>query len=386
MSKQTKQTKILKGLIIAVSVLLALELCWLFGMSRGSGNAVDHDTTETEDHVLQVQEETTITQPMQTETVQRMPWEEPDAKQPGSYTWEEYELLTDLQQKAFRDYLGAEGFEDWRNQVRDPAEANPWDTPGAKQPEDYTWEEFEQLTGAQQIAFQNYFGLEGFTAWMERAQDSAEMPEMPWDSSGAKQPDAYSLEEFEALSAEEQMAFQNALGSEGFAEWLNRVQSQQETDSSEESGVKPPEAYTWEEFEALSAEEQMAFQNALGAEGFEKWLNRVQGQPETNPSEESGVKPPEAYTWEEFEALSAEEQMAFQNALGPEGFEEWLNRAQNQSEENPWEKPGAKSPEAYSWEEFENLTAAQQIAFQNHLGPEAFDTWLNTVLESAEKP
>ncbi len=43
-----------------------------------------------------------------------------------------------------------------------------------------------------------------------------------------------------------------------------------------ENGGKAPSEYTWEEFLALSGEEQMAFQNAFGSsEDFEAWMNRV---------------------------------------------------------------------------------------------------------------
>ena len=78
--------------------------------------------------------------------------------------------------------------------------------------------------------------------------------------------------------------------------------------------------------------------------------------------------------------MTAAQQMAFQNYLGAEGFEAWLNRVQNQTEQNPWEEPGAKKPEDYTYEEFEALTGAQQIAFQNYLGEAGFEAWLNRVL------
>ena len=68
--------------------------------------------------------------------------------------------------------------------------------------------------------------------------------------------------------------------------------------------------------------------------------------------------------------------------LGFDGFAQWMNHAQQptQPPEMPWEVAGAKQPEDYTWEDFEALTVAQQIAFQNYLGEAAFETWLNRVL------
>ena len=44
---------------------------------------------------------------------------------------------------------------------------NPWDEKGAKQPSEYTWEEFEALSAAQQMAFQNSFeSIDDFDKWL----------------------------------------------------------------------------------------------------------------------------------------------------------------------------------------------------------------------------
>lgn len=144
-------------------------------------------------------------------------------KQPGEYTWAEFEALSAEQQMAFQNALGAEAFEAWLNQAQNPVEPNPWDQPGARQPADYTWEEFEALTGAQQMAFQNSFeSQEAFNAWLEEHLPQETKPAMPWDN-GGKQPSDYTWAEFEALTGEQQMAFQSSFAS--FAEfdaWLQR--------------------------------------------------------------------------------------------------------------------------------------------------------------------
>lgn len=305
------------------------------------------------------------------------PWDVVGAKQPEDYTWEEFESLTAEQQTDFQLHLGAEKFDEWLHQAQNAKVEYPWDKPGAKLPEDYTWEEFELLTAGQQTGFQQYLGEEKFDEWLNRAQNPVE--EYPWNKPGAKHPSEYTWEEFEMLTANQQMAFQNHLGAEAFEGWLSRAQGQMKKYPWENAGAKQPGDYTWEEFEALSAEEQRAFQNYLGGENFDKWLDRAQNQRKEYPWEKNGAKQPEDYTWEEFEALSAEEQMAFQNALGEETFEVWLNQAQSQPTDYPWEKPGAKQPDDYTMDEFEALSAEEQMAFQNELGPEAFEAWLNRV-------
>ncbi len=316
-------------ILVMALVLLVIVLLWMVFTIFGSGKSSNENTPTTE-AALQEDQESVTTEPVATEEVVSMPWEKTDAKQPVEYTWEEYQALTDEQQKAFQDYLGTEGFDAWMEYVQDQIVESPWDEPGAKQPADYTWAEFEALTAAQQMAFQDYLGSAGFADWMEKVQPTDQPASNPWEQPGAKQ----------------------------------------------------PKDYTWAEFEALTAQQQMAFQNYLGAKGFEAWLNKAQGQeqPAANPWEASGAKQPADYTWAEFEALTAAQQMAFQNYLGANGFETWLNKVQNQTEKNPWEQPGAKQPQDYTWAEFEALTAAQQIAFQNYLGEDGFEAWMNRVL------
>ena len=310
-----------------------------------------------------------------------IPWEDKnvkDPKRPEDYTLEEYEDLEDPQQLAFRVWLGTEEFEAWLLEAQTPKEENPWEKPGAKQPQDYTWAEFQAMSITQQIAFQEYLGEKDFEEWLSKAQGL--LTKNPWEVSGAKQPKDYTWAEYQALTADQQMAFQQHMGAKGFEEWLNKVQDMTGKNPWEVSGAKQPADYTWAEFETLTAEQQIAFQNYLGDKGFTDWLNKAQSQAGTNPWEAPGAKQPADYTWAEFEALTGSQQIAFQNYLGDKGFEEWLNKAQSQAGTNPWEVPGAKQPADYTWEEFEALTGPQQIAFQNYLGADAFDAWLNRVL------
>ncbi|MBR5616940.1 MAG: hypothetical protein IKW50_02025 [Oscillospiraceae bacterium] len=253
-------------------------------------------------------------------------------------------------------------------------------TTDTKHPSEYTWEEYMAMTEAEKQEFQKKFGsAEIFEAWKEAVMQQDTRPECPWDDPGAKQPADYTWEEFQALSPECQIIFQSDLGEEAFASWMDQAKSQPEEYPWDADGAKRPADYTWEEFEALSAEHQIAFQNALGAESFASWMDQAQSQPEEYPWDADGSKQPADYTWEEFEALSAEHQMAFQSALGEEGFGAWMDRIQSLHEGYPWDAPGAKQPADYTWEEFEALSGEHQIAFQNVLGMESFDAWLNRV-------
>ena len=76
------------------------------------------------------------------------------------------------------------------------------------------------------MAFQKYFdSIEDFEEWLEKAmsEDPNSDTYIPWEH-GGKTPNKYTYEEFEALSAAQQMAFQKYFDSiEEFSEWLESV-------------------------------------------------------------------------------------------------------------------------------------------------------------------
>ena len=189
------------------------------------------------------------------------------------------------------------------------------------------------------MAFQNYFGnIDLFDEWMQNAlnSDSGNTPYIPWEN-GGKLPPEYTWAEFEALDAGQQMAFQNYFGDlDLFDEWMQNAQSSNPGSDSYipwENGGKQPSEYTWAEFEALTPGQQMAFQNSFGSfELFDAWMQKAQN---SDPGSdmyipwENGGKQPSEYTWDEFEALDPGLQMAFQNSFGNyELFEAWMQRVQ----------------------------------------------------------
>ena len=116
--------------------------------------------------------------------------------------------------------------QDDTNQEFPPA---PWETEGAKQPKDYSWAEFEALSGEYQMIFQKSFKkFEDFEKWMEEAQSQGTQA-YPWEKEGAKQASEYTWEEFQSLSPELQMAFQYSFGSiENYDVWLRANEPQGE--------------------------------------------------------------------------------------------------------------------------------------------------------------
>ncbi len=102
----------------------------------------------------------------------------------------------------------------------------PWEEDGAKQPSDYTWEEFNELSPEQQeIFFESFESVEDFDMWMERAQSGEIIDDSePWKVDGAKQPSDYTWDEFNELSPEQQERFFESFeNAEAFDEWMNRV-------------------------------------------------------------------------------------------------------------------------------------------------------------------
>ena len=88
------------------------------------------------------------------------------------------------------------------------------------------------------------------------------------------------------------------------------------------------------------------------------------------------------YTWEEFLALSEEEQeVFFESFETPENFEEWMSRAMSEEQiaEYPWESE-EKQPLEYTWEEFLALEDFEQEAFfESFETQEDFEKWMNSV-------
>ena len=236
--------------------------------------------------------------------------------------------------------------------------------------------------------------------FLETRKNEPEQTETPTtetqDTSGT-----LSWEAYLALTLEEQDAyFQQFESAEAFEKWLESVRPTESTEQiiAPDWSDKKPDQYTWEEYLALSREEQDAFFLWFAStDAFEAWMEKVKpteteptegekpGQTDkpgqTSKPEYTGKKPSE-YTWEEYQKLSQKEQDDFYQWFGSkEAFEAWMEKvkpAETEPTVPAWDK--AKKPSEYTWEEFEALTDIEKESFYQWFeSNEAFEEWMNSV-------
>lgn len=198
----------------------------------------------------------------------------------------------------------------------------PWEIDG-KNPEDYTLEEYEALSEYQKECFTASFpSIRKFEDWLASVQPQ-ELP-YPWEIEGIR-PEDYSFQAYEALTMAQKEAFKNSFGSiPAFETWLEANREQEEILRPwETEGISPTE-YTYSQFQSLTVEQKEAFIATFSdPEAFETWLSSV--EPKDEHESNSPDKPVEEYTWEEFEALSTEEKNAFiEKFASVESFETWM--------------------------------------------------------------
>lgn len=219
-----------------------------------------------------------------------------------------------------------------------------------------------------------------------------------------KAPEDFSLSEYEALSPEDKDAFFESFETpEAFESWLISVGGVMVPETTVVTlpwgdDEKSPEDYTWEEFLALSEVQKDAFYESFDSpEDYEAWMDanrptepQVTEPPETVP--QVFEKPLTEYTWEEFLAMSEEEQDSFFRQFeSTEAFEAWMNAVkpaetepaqppvETTEPENPWES-GEKDAQEYTWEEFLALSPEEQEQFfLSFETSEEFEAWMNRV-------
>lgn len=138
---------------------------------------------------------------------------------------------------------------------------------------------------------------------------------------------------------------------------------------------------TYADYLAMTPDRQIEFQNSFSSmEKFTEWLDMVTNTTVYLPWENGGKKPRD-YTYDEYEALTVDQQIAFQESFESfDLFTEWLDRATGVQSEFPWEIEG-KLPEDYTFEEFNALSVDLQIAFQESFATfDDFSAWLEKAL------
>lgn len=311
-------------------------------------------------------------------------------KNPDEYTWEEYLNLNLEEKDAFYHWFDSkQEFELWieKTKPKEKTEISKWNKSG-KLPNEYTWKEYQLLEAEEKDAFYNWFNSkDDFGEWKNSVISAEKEKEIQeWNKMG-KEPNEYTWQEYQLLNSEEQEIFYHWFGSiDAFEDWMNDVKpSEEETTvvNWNKQGKKPYE-YTWKEYSSLKPEEQEAFYQWFETiDEFEAWMN------DANPQEneftviewnKSGKKP-DKYTWKEYQALSVEDQESFYQWFGSiDYFEEWMKSVKPENDELidiTWNKSG-KKPDEYTREEYQSLNALEQEAFYNWFGSkESFEEWLN---------
>ena len=148
-------------------------------------------------------------------------------------------------------------------------------------PEEYTWEQYQAMMPEEKMLFpDNFESMDAFNAWYDRVQ-----PTEPVDTNGptvnlpGKNAEEFTWEEYQALTPEEQMLFPDYFESmDAYHVWYERVKPQ-ETEARVpeiELGDKKPEDYTWEDYQQLSIEEKMFFPDYFESyEAYQEWYDRV---------------------------------------------------------------------------------------------------------------
>ncbi len=237
-------------------------------------------------------------------------------RQLSEYSREDYQSLSTEQKKEFAAQLLADGsFAEWfsTNYWGEHSEY-PWEIAGAKLPDAYNREEYEQLTDAEQEAFCEWLSVANlFDAWYDLKMN-LDGEACPWETDGAKTPDAYSMEEFERLSDSQKEQFCQWLSSRGmFDDWYdaNAVSSLESCPWLAE-GSKTPDQYSAEEYDELTELQKEAFYLWLNEhELFDSWYENAFLETQTYPWEIYGAKRPNDYSWSEYQSLSPDAQEAF---------------------------------------------------------------------------
>lgn len=315
-------------------------------------------------------------------------------KDPDMYTWEEYQALSLEDQDAFFEWFGSvEAFENWMEAVK-PEEPTvviqDWDKP-EKLPSDYTWEEYLELSPEEKEAFFQWFDSEeAYEAWKESVKPEETAPPAEFVKEPDRDPADYTWEEYEEMSAREQDEFYQCFDSmEAFEAWLESVMPEETTEPllMWDRPGKQPDTYTWEEYQELSPEYQDAFFRWFISKGaFEAWMNKAQSAQETTPvlKWDKPGKEPSEYTWEEYQELTPEEQDAFFQWFGSvASFEAWMESvkpAETTATMLDW-VDDEKLPNEYTWEEYQKLSPEEQDAFFRWFAStDAFEAWMTEAM------
>lgn len=202
-----------------------------------------------------------------------------------------------------------------------------------RDPAEYTWEEYMQLTVEEQAEFPDYFeSLDAFKAWYETASEVKE--EIPVENAylNGKDPASFTWEEYTRLTPEQQAQFPDTFESlDAYNAWYQIVYGQAGEDAeqipleNDYLNGRDPAGFTWEEYNQLTPEQQAQFPDHFESmDAYKNWYDSVYPEEEIHQDEMLmdkeflNGKDPADITWEEYQEMTPEQQAMF-----PDHFESY---------------------------------------------------------------
>lgn len=194
--------------------------------------------------------------------------------------WMFRDALTADIQKFFADAEASLGI------TEEPEAPELEDFLNGQDPEAFIWEDYQALTPDQQMQFPDYFeSLDAFNRWYESVDKSAgqENPDLSGmgDFLNGQDPADFTREAYQALSPEQQAQFPDFFESlDAFNNWYDSVTPNPEQDLPEMEDFlsgRDPEAFTWADYQELTAEQQAMFPDYFESyDAFQAWKDTNQ--------------------------------------------------------------------------------------------------------------
>lgn len=149
-----------------------------------------------------------------------------------------------------------------------------------KNPEDFTWEDYQKLTTEEQMMFPDYFeSMDVYNVWYESVKPNETEIEVFTINLKGKKPEDFTWEDYQKLTTEEQMVFPDYFESmDVHNAWYESVKPKEteiEVFTINLEG-KTPEDFTWEDYQKLTTAEQMVFPDYFDSfDVYQRWYERV---------------------------------------------------------------------------------------------------------------
>ncbi len=216
--------RFLKILAVIVVILLVFSFVWYACVHEDTGDVGDTEdateVTETEDYEEDILLDVDFL----------------NERNPEDFTWEEYHALTPEEQAVFPDYFDSyDEYIKWYDDVYEDISKYEEisindDFLNGKYPEHFTWEEYQALTSEEQAMFPDcFYSLDEYKRWYESVQEDISNYEeisINDDFLNGRNPEDFTWEEYEALTTEEQAMFPDYFDSyDEYLQWMETAKS-----------------------------------------------------------------------------------------------------------------------------------------------------------------